>query len=111
MISKNLIDKHSQQLLNHAKQFTDAFKNFSKRAIQKQQKEPVIPLVIKLLIKSRKSPKIHNKMILKELKKSIIRKYLRKEMDLRKKDKKLLMHLDWNDIIMKYQKITNVSKN
>ena len=39
-VSKNLSSKYSQKLIDHAKQFaTDAFKNASKRAIQKPEEE------------------------------------------------------------------------
>ena len=42
-ISKNLSSKQCQKILDHAKQSaTDLLKTASKRAIQKQQKQPVI---------------------------------------------------------------------
>ena len=51
-ISKNLSGKYSQNLLDHARQSAaDALKTTSKRVIQKQQKQLMISLVIKLLIK------------------------------------------------------------
>ena len=41
--SKNLSSKYSQKILDHAKQSaTDLLDTASKRAIQKQQKQPVI---------------------------------------------------------------------
>ena len=54
-ISKRLSGKYSQKTLDHAKQSTaDAIKTYLKRVIQKQQKQPVIWLVIKLLIELQK---------------------------------------------------------
>ena len=51
-ISKNVSGKCSPKLFDHAKKYwTDAHKTSSKRVIQKQQKQLVIWLVIKLLIK------------------------------------------------------------
>ena len=42
-MSKTLGGKYTQKLLDHTKQsVTDAFKTISKRAVQKQQKQPVI---------------------------------------------------------------------
>ena len=56
----NLSNKYSQKLLDSATKFTtDAIKTASKRAIKKQQEQPVTWLVTKLLIKLqafRKSP-------------------------------------------------------
>ena len=52
-ISKNVSGKYSQKLLEHAKKSAaGALKTASDRAITKQQKQLVIWLVIKLLIKS-----------------------------------------------------------
>ena len=51
-ISKNLSGKYSPKFFDHPKKsWTDALKTSSKRVIQKQQKQLVIWLVIKLLIK------------------------------------------------------------
>ena len=41
----------------------------------------------------------------------MIKKYLKKDVYLQKKDKKLLMNWDENSIIMEYEKITKVYKN
>ena len=42
----------------------------------------------------------------------MIKKYLKKDMYLKKKDKKLLMNWHWNNsIIMQYQKIINLIDN
>ena len=53
------------------------FKLLQKEQFKKQCKELGIWLVIKLLIISQKFPKIHNKIIQKQLKMSIINKYLK----------------------------------
>ena len=51
-MGKSLSNKFGQKILDSAKKSTtDAIKTASKRAIQKQQKQLVIWLVIKLLIK------------------------------------------------------------
>ena len=51
-MGKSLSNKYGQKLLDSTKKSTtDAIKTASKRAIQKQQKQLVIWLVIKLLIK------------------------------------------------------------
>ena len=53
-MGKSLSNKYGQKRLYSAKKsISDAIKGASKRAIQKQQKQLVIWLVIKLLIKSR----------------------------------------------------------
>ena len=84
-ISKSLNGKYSpgmltmrEKLLHHAKQSaTDVFKTPSKR---------------EMLIKLRRFKKIHNKIIQKQLKMSRIKKYLKKDIYLQNKDKKLLMN-------------------
>ena len=51
-MGKNLNNKYSKKLLNSAKKSRiDTIKTASKRVIQKKQKQLVIQLVIKLLIK------------------------------------------------------------
>ena len=51
-MGKSLSNKYGQKLLDSAtKSRTNAIKTASKRAIQKQQKQQVISLAIKLLIK------------------------------------------------------------
>ena len=53
------VKTYSQNLLDHAKQSaTDAPSTSSKRVIKKQQKQLVIRLVMKLLIRSQKFLKI-----------------------------------------------------
>ena len=57
-INKNVSCKYTQKFLNDANQYsTDALKTISKQVIQKQQKKLVIRLVIKSLIKLKKSHK------------------------------------------------------
>lgn len=49
---KNVSGKDSQKFFDHVKQSAkEAFKTASNKPFQKQQKQPVISLVIKLLIK------------------------------------------------------------
>ena len=63
-------------------------------------------------IRLRGFQKIYNKIIQRELKMVMIKKYLKKDMYLKKKDKKLLMNWHWNNsIIMQYQKIINLIDN
>ena len=82
-----------KKLLDHAKQSeTDVIKTSEKEELKKQPKHVVICLVIKLLIKSQKLQKIKNKVIQRQLKVSMIKKYVMKDIDLQKKDKKLLMN-------------------
>ena len=82
-----------KKLLDHAKQSeTDVIKTSEKEELKKQPKHAVICLVIKLLIKSQKLQKIKNKVIQRQLKMSMIKKYVMKDIDLQKKDKKLLMN-------------------
>ena len=84
-----------KKLLDHAKQSeTDVIKTSEKEELKKQPKHVVICLVIKLLIKSQKLQKIKNKVIQRQLKMSMIKKYVMKDIDLQKKDKKLLMNWD-----------------
>ena len=60
----------------------------------------------------RKFQKTHIRIIQKQLQISMIKKYLKKDIYLQKKDKKLMMIKDENSsIIMEYQKITNVLKD
>ena len=76
-ISKNLSGKYSQKLLDHAKRSaTDAFKTSFKSIIQKTT-ELVIWVVIKSLTKLQKYPKIHSKIIQRQLQMSMIKKYLK----------------------------------
>ena len=89
---KNLSGKYSQKLLDHAKKLQQMhLKLLKKEQFKKQQKQLVIWLVIKLLIKSRGFQKGRNKLIQKQLQMSMIKKYQKKDIYLQKKDKKLLM--------------------
>ena len=71
----------------------------------------MILLVIKLLIKSQTFQKIYNKIIHRQLQMNMIKKYLKREIYLQKKDKKLLINWDENSIIIEYQKIINLIDN
>ena len=94
-ISNSLSGKYSpgmlaehQKRLNHAKtSATDALKTSSKSVIQKTAEATGDFMVIKLLIELKKFQKIHNKMIQR-----MIKKYLKKDVYLQKKDKKSLMN-------------------
>ena len=59
---------------------------------------------MKFLIELRKFQKIHSKTIQRQLQISMIKKYLKKDIYLQKKDRKLLMiRYEHNGIIIKYQ--------
>ena len=59
-IGKNVSNKYGKKILNSAKESTtDAIKAASKTAIQKMQKQLVIELVTKLLIKKQMHQKIY----------------------------------------------------
>ena len=76
-ITKNLSGKYNQRFLDHTKQFvTDTPKTVSKKAIQKTAE--AVWLVIKLVIELQKSQTLHNRIILKQLQISMIKKYLKK---------------------------------
>ena len=87
--------KHNQKFFDHARQSaTESFKTSSKRAIQKTLESTGVWLVIKLLIKSQKYKKFKNKLIQRQLQMRIIKKYLKKDIRLQKKDQKFLMKWD-----------------
>ena len=89
-ISKNLSGKYSQNFLDHAKQSAaGAFKSDSKRVIQKTAE--TTDDLIKLLTKLQKFQKVHNKIIHRQLQMRMIKKYLKKDIYLQTKGKKLLM--------------------
>ena len=91
--TKNLSGKWSQKLLDHAKQSArDVLKITSKRLNQKTAKQLVIWLAMKLLIELQKSQKIYHKIIQKQLQMNMIKKYLKRDLYLQKKDKKLQMN-------------------
>ena len=77
-------------MLSHLKQMH--LKLIQKKQFKKQQKQLVILLVIKLLIKSQTFQKIHNKIIHRQLQMNMIKKHLKREIYLQKKDKKLLIN-------------------
>ena len=99
-ISKSLSGRYSpgmlamhQKLLDHAKKFTaDALKASSKRIIQKTAEATDDLISNKIAVQITKLQKIHNKLIQKQLEITMIKKYLKKNMYLYKKDKKLLMN-------------------
>ena len=87
-ISKNLSSKYSEKFLDHAKQSaTGALKTASKRAIQKTAEASDDLNCNKVDEKIAKSQKIHHGLIQLQLKK----KYLEKNVNLQKKDRKLLI--------------------
>ena len=79
------------------------------KQFKNEQKQMVIKLVIKLLIKLQQIQEIHNKIIQSQLQMSMIKKYLKKDMYLQMKDRKLfIIYESYNGIIMVYQKIMNL---
>ena len=92
-IRKNLSGKYSQKLLDHAKNTaTDALKTSSKRVIHKTAEATDALIGNKIAKGFTKVSNIHNKIIQGQLQMSMIKKYLKKNMQLQKKDKKLLMN-------------------
>ena len=84
--------KYSQQLSDDAKQSAaNALKTTSKRVIQKTIEATADLTVNKIANRIQKFQNIHNKMIQRQLQMNMIKKYLRKDKYLQKKDKKLLM--------------------
>ena len=88
-ISKSLSSKYSQKRLDNAKKSAadphlQQIRILQKESFKKQQKG------IKLLIKLQGFQNIHNKVFLKYLQMSMIKKYLKKG----KKDKRLLVNWD-----------------
>ena len=90
--SKSLSGKYSHFLimLNNLQQMR--LKLLQKEQFNKQQKQLVIWLVIKLLTELRGFQKIHNKIIQRKLQMRMIKKYLKKDMSPQKKDNKLLIN-------------------
>ena len=63
-------------------------------------------------MKLRKLQKTHNNIIQRKLQMSIVKKYLKKDLYLQRKDRKLLMIRDYYDNkIMEYQKIIDLLDN
>ena len=88
IVNLNVNSEYSKNLLimlNNPQQI--CLKLLQKEQFKKQQKELVIWLVVTLLIKLQKFQKIHNTMIQTQLQMRIIKKYLKKDICLQKKDK------------------------
>ena len=84
-----------QKLIDHTKQSaTDALKTSSKRVIQKTAEATGILIGNKIANKTMEVSKIYNRIIHRQLQMSMIKKYLKKNMYLQKKDKKLMMNRD-----------------
>ena len=63
-------------------------------------------------MKLRKLQKTHNNIIQRKLQMSIVKKYLKKDLYLQRKDRKLLMIRDYYDNkIMEYQKLIDLLDN
>ena len=91
-VSKNLSGKYSQKLLDRAKQSAaDALKTTSNRVIQKIPEATGDLIGSKTADKITWGSKINNKIIRKQLQMSMIKKYLKKDIYLQKKDTKVLM--------------------
>ena len=88
-ITKNLSGKYSQKPLGHAKQSaTDTLETISKRVLQKKTAEATaISWVIKSPMKLQKSQKIRHRIIQKQLKMSMIKKYQKKILSLEERKK------------------------
>ena len=79
--NKNLSSKYSPKLLDHTEQSaTDALKTASKERFKKQQKQLVISLEIKLLIRLQESQRIHHRIIQKQMKKKYREIYIPPEL-------------------------------
>ena len=79
-IKKNLSGKYNQKSLDHAKKSAADVKILQKMSFKKQQKQLMILLVKKLLIKSQGFQKMQ-----KQLQMRMTKKYLKKDMCLEKK--------------------------
>ena len=91
-MSKNLNSKYGQKPLDHAKKNQLQMSNLPQNEqFKKQWKQMVIWLVKKLLIEFKKFPTIHNRIIQKQLQMKMIKKYLKNDIYLQKKDRILLM--------------------
>ena len=91
-ISKNLSRRYSQNLLDHAKESVkDALKISSKRVIQKAAEATGDLIGNKTAIKITRLYQVYNKLIQKQLQTSMIMKYLKNDIYLQKKDRKLLI--------------------
>ena len=91
-LGKNLSGKYSKKLLDHAKQSaTDALKSTSIKVIQKTAEATGDLIGNKAADKLQKSQKLRNRLIQKQLQMNMIKKYLKKDISLQKKVRKLLM--------------------
>ena len=91
-ISKDLSDKYSQKLLDHAKQsVTDSLKAASERAIQKTSETKSNLIGSKITDRITKVSKTSQQNNSEKLQINSIQKHLRKDINLQKKDRKLLM--------------------
>ena len=87
-MGKNLSNKYSQKLFDHAKQSTrDALKTASKRAIQKLAEATGDLIGKKLSIKLQKN---HHKILQRQS--TVKQQYQKKDIYLQNKDSKLLMN-------------------
>ena len=86
-------DNYSQELVDHAKQsVTDALKTTSKSVIKKKVEATGDLILINLLKELRKSQNLYHKLIQKQLLMNMINKYLKTDVNNRKKDRKLFMN-------------------
>ena len=94
-MSKNLSGKYSQRILDHAKQSaTDALKTTSKRVIQKTTKSTSDLTDNKIANKNTEVSKNSQQNNLETVKNEVIKKYLKKDIYLQNKDRKLLIIQD-----------------
>ena len=95
-ISKNLNNKYSQKLLDRAKKSaTDVFKTSSKIVIQKTSEATALigNKIANRITKISRDSQQNISEFLKQLQMNMIKKYLKKDINLEEKDKKLLMIL------------------
>ena len=86
---------NSQKPLDHAKQpVKDALKTTSKRVFQKTAEAAGSLIVNKIANKITRFQKIHNRIIQKQLQMSMMKEYLKKYINLQKKDRNGLMIWD-----------------
>ena len=91
-MSKNLNSKYRQKPLDHAEKKQLQMSNLAQNEqFKKQQKQMMIWLVKKLLLELKKFPTIHKRIIQKQLQMKMIKKYLKNDIYLQKKDRILLL--------------------
>ena len=92
-ISKDLYDKYHQKLFDYSKKSAaDALKTSSKRVIKNNAEATGHLIGKKIANKIAKVSKIRNKIIQRHLQMRMIKKYLKEDIYLKKKGKKLLMN-------------------